>query len=81
LQRRLNEGLDPISVEGWLGALDRRDADALFGLLERRLFQGTLREQQAQKVRSYLEAHPGGDAAVVREAIRWMMCTPDYQLT
>jgi len=82
MERRLQNarigGVDPeklFTQEQWA------DKEALIAALEKRLLQGKLKPLQEKTLRDYLaeqgELRPGH----VRDAIRLVMATPEYQLT
>ena len=70
----------PLDVASFLSDDDRSDKTKLVAALERRLIQGRLREKQEQTLRDYLDKQPVLDADVIRNTIRLMMSTPEYQL-
>jgi len=60
---------------------ERQDKDALIVALERRLLQGKLKKKQERTLRDFLEAKADLDESEIRDAIRLVMSTPEYQLT
>ncbi len=59
---------------------DRKDKDALVHALERRMLQGKLKPDQEKVLRDYLNANEKLNDEVVRNAVRLVMSTPEYQL-
>jgi uncharacterized protein (DUF1800 family) len=60
---------------------ERRSKDQLIQALERRFFQGKLRDKQAKTLRKYLDTQGELDDTDIRHAIRLLMSTPEFQLT
>ena len=59
----------------------RANPETLLAALERRLLQGRLKESQGISLLKYLESESTLDDAVVANAIRLVMATPEFQLT
>jgi uncharacterized protein (DUF1800 family) len=82
LQRRLqNAQLPGIDVEKLLTERERANKDALLAALEKRLLQSNLKPKQEKVLRDYLDNEGELTENSVRNAIRLVMCTPEYQLT
>jgi uncharacterized protein (DUF1800 family) len=60
---------------------ERQDKDALIAALQKRLLQGQLKEKQQQALREYLDSQSSLGNAVIMNAIKLVMSTPEYQLT
>ena len=60
---------------------ERSNKQMLVGALEKRLLQGNLTAKQEQTLREYLDDKTSLDEADIRDAIRLVMCTPEYQVT
>jgi hypothetical protein len=82
IQNRL-ENLRPplLDVKAILTEEERSDKVKLVAALERRMIQGKLRGQQEQTLRDYLDGQVSMTADVIRNTVRLMMSTPEYQLT
>jgi uncharacterized protein (DUF1800 family) len=81
-QRRMNNfRLAKVEVEKLFTEAERTNQEALIPALERRLLQDKLKPKQEKVLRDYLgtKAQLGDDA--IRNAIRLVMSTPEYQLT
>ena len=59
---------------------DRKDKDALVRALEKRMLQGKLKPEQEKVLRDYLDSKEELSDEVVRDAVRLVMSTPEYQL-
>ncbi len=82
LQNRLADvRLRTVDVFKILTEDERKDKDKLVAALEKRLLQGKLSARQEKTLRDYLDEQPDLDTATIRNAIRLMMSTPEYQLT
>jgi hypothetical protein len=57
------------------------DKEKLLAALEKRLLQGKLKPKQEQVLRDYLDSQAELTDDAVRNAIRLVMSTPEYQLT
>lgn len=71
----------PLDVSKILSPEERQDKVKLLAALERRLVHGKLREKQAKALREYLESQGALDDEDVRQTIRLLMSTPDFQVT
>jgi hypothetical protein len=49
--------------------------------LEKRLLQSSLKPKQEQTLRAYLDSRTAPNDTDIRETIRLLMSTPEYQLT
>lgn len=82
LQRRLqNARLAGVDVEKLFTENERTDKDALVAALEKRLLQSKLKPKQEKVLRDFLANEGELTSESVRNAIRLVMCTPEYQLT
>jgi uncharacterized protein (DUF1800 family) len=70
-----------VKVEKILTEQERTDKDALVAALEKRLLQGKLKAQQEKTLREFLDSKSNLAASDIRDAIRLVMSTPEYQLT
>jgi uncharacterized protein (DUF1800 family) len=83
MQRSLDVGLTrtpPAEVMKLFTEGDLSDSSRFLAALEKRFLQGTLKPERAQVLRSYLAQQENLAEPVVREAIRLLFATPDYQL-
>ncbi len=81
VQNRLaNARAKTVDVDEILTPEERSDKNKLLAALEQRLIQGKLRESQEKTLRDYLDGQPALDQDVIRNTIRLMMSTPEYQL-
>jgi uncharacterized protein (DUF1800 family) len=60
---------------------ERTDKEMLIAALEKRLLQGNLKDKQERTLREYLDGKTSLDENDIRDAIRLVMCTPEYQVT
>ena len=60
---------------------ERTDKGKLLGALEKRLLQGNLTDKQEHALRQYLDIKTTLEEGDIRDAIRLVMCTPEYQVT
>lgn len=70
-----------VKVENILTEQERTDKDALVAALEKRLLQGKLKGKQEKTLREFLDSKQNLEASDIRDAIRLVMSTPEYQLT
>jgi uncharacterized protein (DUF1800 family) len=77
--RRLRAG--GVNVEKIFTDEERQDKDKLVVSLERRLLQDKLKSKQERTLREFLDARKELDSTDIRDAIRLVMSTPEYQLT
>jgi uncharacterized protein (DUF1800 family) len=70
-----------VNVEKLFSEKERADAQALIPALERRLLQAKLKPEQEKVLRDYLAGETEFNEGVVRNAMRLVMSTPEYQLT
>ena len=73
--------LKTVDVAKILTDAERQDKNKLVAALETRLLQSKLRGKQEQTLREYLNSQATLDDAIILNAIRLMMSTPEYQLT
>jgi uncharacterized protein (DUF1800 family) len=69
-----------VDVEKLFTAQERSDKDLLVAALERRLLQSKLKPSREKVLRDYLAKEGELDRQVIRNAIRLVMSTPEYQL-
>ncbi len=82
IQNRLrNYRTGGVNVGKILGGQERSDKNALVAALENRLLQGKLKPKQEQSLREFLDSRKQLNETDVRDAIRLVMSTPEYQLT
>jgi len=60
---------------------ERSDKGLLIAAMEKRLLQGGLTAKQEKAVQEYLDGKTTLDESDIRDAIRLVMCTPEYQVT
>ena len=60
---------------------ERSDKEQLIAALEKRLLQGDMTAKQEKTVREYLDSKTTLGEGDIRDAIRLVMCTPEYQVT
>ena len=70
-----------VDVDKILTEQERSDKEMLITALEKRLLQANLSHKQEQALRDYLDPKTELDDNDIRDAIRLVMCTPDYQVT
>jgi uncharacterized protein (DUF1800 family) len=76
-----NLRLGGVKVEKILTEQERTDKDALVAALEKRLLQCKLKAKQEKTLREFLDSKQKLDESDIRDAIRLVMSTPEYQLT
>jgi len=82
IQRRLgNYRMGGVNVERILTVEERADKERLVAALEKRLLQTRLKTKQEQTLREFLETKTTLTESDIRNAIRLVMSTPEYQLT
>ena len=82
IERRLqNARLGGVDVEKLFSEQERSDKQTLIAALERRLLQSHLKPEQEKALREYLSEQGELANDGVRNAIRLVMSTPEYQLT
>jgi len=82
LERRLrNMPVGGVEVANLFTEEEQANKDALIAALEKRLLQAKLRPKQEEALREYLDSKKELTSAVILNAIRLVMSTPDYQLT
>ncbi len=80
-ERLRNAKLGAVELDKILTEREQTDRSALLASLERRLLQAKLAPNQERALRNYLEAQSGLDAGDILATIRFIMCTPEFQLT
>jgi len=81
IERRLrNAPVGRVDVQKLFSAKERSDKEALIAALERRLLQGKLKPKQEKALHDFLESKGELDDGEIREAIRLVMSTPEYQV-
>jgi uncharacterized protein (DUF1800 family) len=78
---RLNRAIGPVAVDRLFSDADRRTHDALITALEKRFLQKKFRLKQEEILRDYLGSEPKLGDDVVLNAIRLVICSPEFQLT
>jgi len=82
MQNRLrNYRVGGVNVEKIFPEQERTDQNVLLTALEQRLLQDKLKPRQEQSLRGFLDTRKQLNEADVRDAIRLVMSTPEYQLT
>ncbi|HEX4263529.1 MAG TPA: DUF1800 domain-containing protein [Verrucomicrobiae bacterium] len=82
IQRRMqNMRAGGVDVEKIFTEQERSDKEMLIAALEKRLLQASLTSRQEHALREYLDGKNALDENDIRDAIRLVMCTPDYQVT
>jgi len=76
-----NLRLGGVKVDKILTEQERTDKDALVAALEKRLLQGKLKPKQEATLREFLDSKQKLEESDIRDAIRLVMSTPEYQLT
>ena len=80
-RRTQNIRLKNVDTERILSPEERADKSTLIASLEHRLMQAKLTPKHEQTLKDFLAAHDELDDETIRNAIRLMMSTPEYQLT
>jgi uncharacterized protein (DUF1800 family) len=70
-----------VDIEKILTPEERADKGRLVASLQHRLLQSTLSNEQDKALRDFLDSRPRLNDADVRNVIRLVMATPDYQVT
>jgi uncharacterized protein (DUF1800 family) len=70
----------PANVEKIVNDADRRDSETLIAALGKRFLQGELTDKHREVLRDYLGGKTELDDRDVRNAIRLLMSTPEYQI-
>jgi uncharacterized protein (DUF1800 family) len=82
LERRFqNTRLAGVDVAKLFSEKERADKDALIASIQERLLQSKLHPKQEQVLRDFLNAQADLDDEALRNALRLVMSTPEYQLT
>lgn len=71
----------PAEVDRLVPSEARRDQAALIAALERRFLQATLKSKHRATLEEYLASQGELDDEDIRQTIRLLMCTPEFQLT
>jgi hypothetical protein len=70
-----------VNVEKILTPDERKDKAAIVTALERRLFQAELKDAQEATLKDFLDSKTKMTSADIRNVVRLMMSTPEYQVT
>ena len=70
-----------VNLEKILTPAERGSKDTMVASLQHRLLQSTLKGDQEQALREFLDSKENLNEADIRTAIRLMMSTPEYQVT
>jgi len=82
IQNRMrNMRVGGVNVDKILTEEQRSNKEMLISALEKRLLQGNLTTRQEQTLREYLNGKTSLDESDIQDAIRLVMCTPEYQVT
>lgn len=82
LERRFqNTRLNAVDVQKLFPEAERTDKETVLASLEQRLLQSKLEPRQEKVLRDFLEAQSELDGVALRNALRLVMSTPEYQLT
>ena len=82
IERRFeNTRLRGVDIEKLFSVEQRASKEALVAALEKRFLQSKLQPNQEQALRDFLAPHEDLDNATIRDAVRLVMSTPEYQLT
>lgn len=82
IQNRMrNLRVGGVNVDKILTDQERSNKEMLISALEKRLLQGNLTAKQEKTLREYLEDKTSLDESDIQDAIRLVMCTPEYQVT
>lgn len=73
--------MGPATIANLLPPGDLSNPQKAVASLTARFIQGPLKEQRAQALRDYLLSTPALNESVLRQAVRLLMSTPDYQLS
>jgi hypothetical protein len=79
--RRQKRRLGGVKVDQIVTPEERSDKPALLASLEKRLLQTRLKGKQEETLREYLDAKGELDESEIRDTIRLIMSTPEYQVT
>ena len=71
----------PVDVTKLLSSAERAGDATVIPALEKRLLQSSLKPKQEQTLRAYLDSRTAPNDTDLRETIRLLMSTPEYQLT
>ena len=77
----MNRRETPVEVHRLFSAEERSSKEKFFDALEVRFLQSRLRGKQAQGLREFLDAAGALSDEVALNAVRLVLCTPEYQLT
>ena len=82
IQNRLERiRIDGVNVEKIFSDMERSNKEALIAALEKRLLQSKLKEKQEKALHEYLDTKSELTDNDIRNAIRLVMSTPEYQVT
>ncbi len=80
-RRMQNARVGGVDVAELFPGDERASKDALVAALEKRLLQSRLKPAQEKALRDYLDSEGSLDDQVIRNSVRLVMSTPEYQLT
>lgn len=80
-RRVQNARIGGVDVRKLFTEKERTDKEALIPALEKRLLQARLKPSQEKTLREYLDGQDKLTDSAIRNAIRLVMSTPEYQLT
>jgi len=76
-----NVRMGGVNLEKILTPEERGSKDTMVASLQHRLLQSTLKDDQEQALREFLDSKEDLNDADIRTAIRLVMSTPEYQVT
>lgn len=71
----------PIDVDDLIPTAERADDATLIAALEKRFVTGSLRGRQAIALQDCIKSGKSTDDQTILDAIRLVLCTPEFQLT
>lgn len=74
------QGMAPANIAGLLGPGDLSNPQKTLAALLQRFIQGPVKEQRIQPLHDYLSSVSTMNEVSLRQAVRLLMSTPDYQL-
>lgn len=80
-QRLEHAKIGAVQMEKLFSEEERIDKRRLLGAIQKRLLQAELKPKQQQILVEYLDRHAQLDQTAIREALRLVMSTPEFQLT
>lgn len=75
------KNMPPAAVATLFPSGDLSSVPKTVAALQTRFIQGPIKEQRLQSLRDYLQTLPAVNESSLRQAVRLVMSTPDYQLT